>query len=90
MNKNKREKEENTWELSKNRKVTISQFKGQHYVDIREYYEDKETKELKPGKKGISLPVEQFKDLIKIMPEVQDALEETTQPPPKKIKPSDA
>jgi hypothetical protein len=27
-------------------------FKGKRLIDIREYYEDKETGEMKPGKKG--------------------------------------
>jgi len=32
--------------------VAISEFKGKFYVDIREYYEDKNSGESKPGKKG--------------------------------------
>ena len=37
------------WEISKQRRVTISEFKGKTLVNIREYYE-KDGKEL-PGKK---------------------------------------
>lgn len=37
----------------------VRQFKGQTYIDIREYYSDKKTMELMPGKKGISLNCEQ-------------------------------
>ena len=35
----------------------VRQFKGQTYIDIREYYSDKKTMELMPGKKGISRAV---------------------------------
>ena len=37
------------WEISKNRRVTISEFKGKKMVNIREFYE-KDGKDL-PGKK---------------------------------------
>lgn len=37
------------WEMSKNRRVTISNFRGKNMVNIREYYE-KDGKTL-PGKK---------------------------------------
>jgi hypothetical protein len=33
------------------RRVTVSDFKGQTLVSIREYYEDKESGQMKPGKK---------------------------------------
>eukprot|EP01031_Cornospumella_fuschlensis_P023564 gene23564-28574_t len=45
------------------RKVTVSQFKGTTYVNIREFYEDKATGEEKPGSKGIALTVEQYRTL---------------------------
>lgn len=40
------------WEISKMRRVTISEFKGKRMVNIREYYE-KDGKDL-PGKKVCS------------------------------------
>ena len=40
---------ERYWEISKQRRVTVSSFKGKNLVNIREYYE-KDGKEL-PGKK---------------------------------------
>jgi hypothetical protein len=33
--------------------VKLNTFKGKQLIDIREYYEDKETGEMKPGKKGL-------------------------------------
>ncbi|XP_062517105.1 RNA polymerase II transcriptional coactivator-like [Corticium candelabrum] len=38
------------FDLDKKRRVTISSFKGQWRVDIREFYED--DGQLKPGRKG--------------------------------------
>ena len=49
--------------LGKNKWVTVREFKGQIIVDIREYYVDIKTMDTKPGKKGISLNVKQFKKL---------------------------
>lgn len=48
------------------RRVTIREFKGKTYVDIREFYVDKQTSESKPGKKGISLTVEEWHDLLRV------------------------
>ena len=45
------------------KRVAISSFRGKYFVNIREYYEDKETGEEKPGKTGISLNEEQWKVL---------------------------
>lgn len=42
-----------TLKIGNNRFVSLSNFKGVLYVDIREFYEDKESGELKPGKKGM-------------------------------------
>ncbi len=43
--------------------MQVREFKGKTYVDIREYYVDKNTMETKPGKKGISLSCEQYQKL---------------------------
>ena len=47
--------------LSSTRRAEVSVFKGKQYVGIREYYE-KDGQQL-PGKKGISLPADQFATL---------------------------
>ncbi|KAL4997775.1 transcriptional Coactivator p15-domain-containing protein [Aspergillus recurvatus] len=62
------------WEISKMRRVTISSFRGKTMVNIREYYE-KDGEEL-PGKKGISLPIDQFSALLTLLPEIETALQE--------------
>ncbi|KAL4986858.1 transcriptional Coactivator p15-domain-containing protein [Aspergillus falconensis] len=62
------------WEISKMRRVTISSFRGKTMVNIREYYE-KGDEEL-PGKKGISLPIDQFSALLTLLPEIETALQE--------------
>lgn len=56
---------EKYFELPDSRRVTISKWQGKVRVDLREYY-DKDNTQL-PGKKGLSLSLEQYeilKDLI--------------------------
>ncbi|CAD6591861.1 MAG: hypothetical protein ASARMPREDX12_005467 [Alectoria sarmentosa] len=65
---------EGFWELTSKRRVGISEFKGKNMINIREYYE--KDGEALPGKKGISLPIEQFNTLIKLLPQIETALAE--------------
>ncbi|KAJ0418124.1 transcriptional Coactivator p15-domain-containing protein [Aspergillus carlsbadensis] len=65
---------ESYWEISKMRRVTISTFRGKTMVNIREYYE-KDGQEF-PGKKGISLPIDQFSTLVALLPDIETALQE--------------
>ncbi|KAM3499678.1 hypothetical protein MY10362_007078 [Beauveria mimosiformis] len=60
------------WELSSKRRVGVSKFNNATMVNIREYYE-KDGKHL-PSRKGISLSVEQYTALIKIMPSINEQL----------------
>ncbi|KAF7288671.1 Activated RNA polymerase II transcriptional coactivator [Mycena chlorophos] len=62
-------------DLGKNKRVSVSTFKNTVLVDIREFYKDKETDEMKPGRKGISLTLEQYQQLKEMLDEV-DALVE--------------
>ncbi|KAI8872914.1 hypothetical protein GQ42DRAFT_107812, partial [Ramicandelaber brevisporus] len=48
------EQGEQYFDLGGMKRVTIRKFKGKQYVDIREFYTDKDGS-VKPGKKGISL-----------------------------------
>ncbi|KAH9510527.1 Ssb-c31ap [Dermatophagoides farinae] len=70
------EESPNSLKLSNNRYLTVSDFKNKVRVDIREYYRNKDGKR-KPGKKGISLSMEEWKkivsnmDMIKKMIKVQ-------------------
>ncbi|CAN8106398.1 unnamed protein product [Discula destructiva] len=63
------------WELanSKHRRVTINKYGGKWLVNIREYYEDK-SGEMKPGKKGISLSLEQYQSLVGFIPSINKQL----------------
>lgn len=67
------------WEISKARRVTVSAYRGKQMVSIREYYE-KEGKWL-PGKKGISLTVEQYSALLGVVPGVHGVLRERGEEP---------
>ncbi|GFS92330.1 activated RNA polymerase II transcriptional coactivator p15 [Nephila pilipes] len=58
--------------LSKYRYVTVREFRGKLMVDIREYY-DKDG-ELKPGKKGICLNMEQWNALKEQMDNIESAI----------------
>lgn len=60
------------WEISKARRVTISEFKGKKMVSIREYYE--KDGDWLPGKKGISLTLEQYAGLVGVLPGIENAL----------------
>ncbi|KEF62795.1 MFS transporter, SHS family, lactate transporter [Exophiala aquamarina CBS 119918] len=62
------------WEISKARRVTLSDFKGKQMVNVREYYQKDD--EWLPGKKGISMTVEQYSALINIMPQIESALKQ--------------
>ena len=56
--------------------VAVKAYKGKPLIDIREFYNDKSTGELKPGKKGISLTSEQYIQLKSSLSEIDDALAE--------------
>lgn len=43
--------------------VRVSQFKGRVYLDVRNFYED-EAGEWKPTRKGVSIPVEFYGELM--------------------------
>ncbi|KAL4869960.1 hypothetical protein BDV12DRAFT_166727 [Aspergillus spectabilis] len=62
------------WEINKSRRLTISAFRGKVMVSLREYYE-KDGEQL-PGKKGISLPIDQFSTLLTLLPDIEAALQE--------------
>ena len=61
-------------ELSRNRFVSVSEFRGKKLVNIREYYE-KDGEQL-PGRKGISLTLEQWNKLKKHMDQIDEKLDD--------------
>eukprot|EP00250_Pteridium_aquilinum_P029767 c40092_g1_i1 orf=99-404(+) len=62
-------------ELSGHRKVSVRIFKGKVYVDIREFY-TKDGKDL-PGKKGISLSLDQWDILRDNMETIDKAVKDS-------------
>ncbi|XP_068151559.1 RNA polymerase II transcriptional coactivator [Drosophila tropicalis] len=62
-----------TWTLEKLRQVRINEFRGRKMVDIREHYE--KNGEILPGKKGISLSIQQWKTLLELADEITQAVE---------------
>merc|ERR1712098_604453 len=65
---------EPTWNLSKDKLVKIRKFQGKVYVDIREYFMDKLSWEILPGKKGVSLSLDQYRNLKSILPLLDSAV----------------
>ncbi|KAK1067041.1 hypothetical protein LTR12_010688 [Friedmanniomyces endolithicus] len=55
--------------LSDTRRVGVSTYKGMTLISIREYYE-KDGKSL-PGRKGISLSVDQYTALLNVLPRLE-------------------
>jgi hypothetical protein len=65
-------KDEITIKLEGKKKVSIRKFKGQIYVDIREYYE--KDGEEKPSKKGISMKPELWEKLKSRISDIDSAI----------------
>ncbi|KAK8125545.1 rna polymerase ii transcriptional coactivator [Apiospora kogelbergensis] len=61
------------WPLTATRRVVISEFKSKPLISVREYYTDG-AGEMKPGKKGISLTLDQWNSLMKATAEVNAEL----------------
>lgn len=58
------------YQLSNNRFVNVSEFKGKALVNIREYYES--NGKFLPGKKGISLTAEQWDAFKKVVGKIDN------------------
>lgn len=54
-------------------RVSLSEFKGKQYIDLRIYYEN-EDGEWKPTKKGVALNVEHFHKLMEALKEAEQTL----------------
>ncbi|KAK6259169.1 Transcriptional coactivator p15 (PC4) [Theobroma cacao] len=63
-------------EISKNRRVTVRNWQGKLWVDIREFYV-KDGKQM-PGKKGIALSLDQWNLLRDHVEEIDKALAENS------------
>jgi hypothetical protein len=53
--------------------VTVKEFKGKTYVDVRTFFENDQG-EMIPTKKGISLTPENLDDLIRLLNEAKEKL----------------
>jgi hypothetical protein len=62
--KQKDEKGEIYFDIGRNRRVSLTSFKGSEYINIREFYEDKKSGEMNPGKKGITLKKDEWLKLL--------------------------
>ncbi|CCH62136.1 hypothetical protein TBLA_0G01940 [Henningerozyma blattae CBS 6284] len=62
------------FDLGKNKRVTVRQFRNMNLIDIREYYMDSSTGEMRPGKKGISLTEDLYDELLKHRLNIDEAL----------------
>ena len=65
-------------------RVELSEFKGKTYLNIRIWYMDKNTNELRPSQKGVTIKPElysQLKDaLLSAEPEIQKLLSANPEP----------
>jgi hypothetical protein len=59
--------------LGKSKRATVSAFGKGVYLNLREYYVDKASGEEKPGKKGITLTLEQWETLKEHADEIDRA-----------------
>lgn len=57
------------FDIGRNRRVSLSNFKGKQMINIREYYLEKKSNTLKPGAKGITLYEEEWKNLLSLAEE---------------------
>ena len=57
------------------KRVTVSQFRRETYVSVREFYRDNEG-EWKHGRKGVALPVHLWKELLAMGPTVDSMIEQ--------------
>jgi len=67
--------EETKYEIGRMRYAAVSEFKGKKMVSIREYYQN-DAGEERPGKKGISLSVEQWEKLKSHIKEIDSELQQ--------------
>jgi hypothetical protein len=64
-------------DLSNKRRISVRKFRGAVIVDIREYFTPKGSKDLKPTKKGISLPLEQWIQLKLYIDRIDEMINKT-------------
>ena len=58
-------------------RITLREYKGEQYVDIRLFFQPKDEEEMRPRKKGVMLTLFQFSALRKGLDQVKDFIPET-------------
>lgn len=66
--------DERKWLLSDRRQVSVRSFKGTTFCDLRELYLDRQDGQWKPGKKGLTLNLDELEELLKIGNECMEHL----------------
>ena len=65
-------------EVQKNSKekiiISINEYEGHKYIDLRVYYEDSNTLDWKPTKKGIALSQKSIKEVLSYLSEASDII----------------
>ena len=56
-------------------RVEISEFRGQKLLNIRSWYQDKNTKEFKPTQRGVTMRLEHYADLKAILLEAESEVQ---------------
>ena len=64
---------EEFWRLNDKKRVSVSQFKGKTYVNLREFYE--KDGEWLPTKKGITLDLQQWSTLKKLVKDIDQSFD---------------
>ena len=59
--------------LDNKKRLTVRKFKGKLLIDIREFYDDKG--EMRPGKKGICLSIDNWKKLKGFMDDIDESID---------------
>jgi uncharacterized protein (DUF3820 family) len=81
---NKKKEEENDLEITKDeiilkldkfKRLSLRKYKGKLLIDIREFYLDKFSGELKPGKKGIALNLENWNKIKNHISDIDEGIE---------------
>lgn len=68
-----KDEDDKMFPLGKNKFATVGEFRNSKFVNIREYYE--KDGELKPGKKGIALSMDQWGKLKDQLDSIDNAIE---------------
>ena len=55
-------------------RISLSEYSGTEYIDIRSFYLERESTEYKPSRKGVTLPTAAFPELLRGVIELGNTL----------------